>query len=638
MLPLEIVHDILKTACEVELFDQAKNDPLTFSYLERTKSPISPHRRLKLASYVASRVCRSWRKLVQTSPTFWVSSHPPITPDTCTFSSEKDCDLDLHQAYPFCTHWARAHNQPQMNTLEQFEKYLFPLLPRVRVLVLVMRNSTIAEAVMNHLAQAHLPRLRVAYLSCTSVSWIPRIGINAPWLYHLNLNRLGSLSGITRDQTKGLLSLGCRFSGFTEDHRLVTNMNLLASHLRTSSMTLTLLRMSLDGLDPPTTNPKMDVILMPCLVEVYFSCSIPWILQCMELFKMPNLHTFRVDFAPRTYPGQEIDRLAVLKEKMASDSGKVCRFDIPFLRELSISARAEVFPYLFALLSDSDDLSRVEKVSLDICSYRVGPSQLELIPLKDRVRFPHLRELALWIKTSTKPNNQKLDQVNWCLRFFDFSSVIERVSIVCDERDWKNEIPLYFPHLKTLHVEGIRDLSRVIIPSIRHIELTNTMIHPTELEYIEALPSWIAHSQVESLHIKKAVNLTNIFTDGNVYGLIPGIQTLILDLDLKFHHSEDSFLIPPVSIFHRFPKLKTLRLMVHSPKKHVSEVKLRRIVNEIASFNRPRQQTVRRIELHGWKSFLDDAEPAIRESLPPMVEFCSIEMVPPIVTRKFGWN
>jgi hypothetical protein len=76
--------------------------------------------------------------------------------------------------------------------------------------------------------------------------------------------------------------------------------------------------------------------------------------------------------------------------------------------------------------------------------------------------------------------------------------------------------------------------------------------------------------------------------------------------------------------------------MAHSLK-HVDQGFMS-VVEEIARFNRPGQQTIRRIELHGWRGFLDAATPIIRKSLSPGVGFYAVETVSSIIPQTFGWN
>ena len=61
-------------------------------------------------------------------------------------------------------------------------------------------------------------------------------------------------------------------------------------------------------------------------------------------------------------------------------------------------------------------------------------------------------------------------------------------------------------------------------------------------------------------------------------------------------------------------------------------------MEEVAYFNRPSAQTVQQIELHARREVLDHAVPIFRKSLPPGVEFRSVETISPSFIQRFGWN
>jgi hypothetical protein len=199
---------------------------------------------------------------------------------------------------------------------------------------------------------------------------------------------------------------------------------------------------------------------------------------------------------------------------------------------------------------------------------------------------------------------------------------------------WTKELPLEFPHLKTLGAGSIRNLVRVIAPSVRHVVLTDMTLHARESETIDTLLSHLRVTlpTVETLHLKQMTNISVLFYNDEVCKLFPDVQTLILDLDTQIQIKRKL----PISLDLRFRELDTLKLMAHS----LEDIDdgMRRVIKEIASFNRHEQQTIRRIELHGWGKLLDAAVPIILRSLPPGVEFCPIETVTPILPRVFGWN
>jgi hypothetical protein len=159
-----------------------------------------------------------------------------------------------------------------------------------------------------------------------------------------------------------------------------------------------------------------------------------------------------------------------------------------------------------------------------------------------------------------------------------------------------------------------------------------------EREETKAVPSG-AFSQVESLLFRWVTSLSDPFEDGGVYTLFPGIRTLALDLYPSTQKKTRRSAKPPIptSIPPRFPKLETLELISLSPK-HVDRGIIN-IVKEISRFNRPGAQIIHRVELHGWRNFLEAAEPVVRKSLPTDVEICLVEIVTPLIQREsFRWH
>jgi hypothetical protein len=200
--PFEIVQNILDTVCEVELFEQVKNDPFPFQPPRtfRKGTTISPRRRLKpFAFHVASRVCRSWRKIIYTSSTFWVSSHPPVTPQTSALSQKKTVTRFT----------SGLLSRPLPGTDELHPRTIrgvsLPAPPPHE------GASSIYEKFCDRRSRDGPSRLRVVHLACATSGWVPQIAINAPGLYHLNLNHIVSSSGITCHQSKSLLSFQCHF-------------------------------------------------------------------------------------------------------------------------------------------------------------------------------------------------------------------------------------------------------------------------------------------------------------------------------------------------------------------------------------------------------------------------------------------
>ena len=218
-----------------------------------------------------------------------------------------------------------------------FKKHLLPILSRVRVLNLDVHDTR--EKVLDIVSRTRLPRLRILLL--VSNMSVP-FRFEVLGLHHHNVN--------TVDEEESYNPTDPFSPPETTDEE-----EMLRSHYK--FLNLMSLRLQFTGFD--TAASEGFQLFLPSLTDFFLSSSIPGIIRCMEMLKMPNIQLLKMD----------TQSLSCLTERDLDDNPDAMscfsngRYSFLALKVLSICSQAEAIPYFTSRFS-ANHLDNVERLLL----------------------------------------------------------------------------------------------------------------------------------------------------------------------------------------------------------------------------------------------------------------------------------
>jgi len=426
-LPSELQLCIFDALCEQEFVDYPRRASLKKSVQTRSRS-------LKTPILSVSQVCKAWRELTLSTPCFWVStfslyrysqyqSRARIQEIDSVLSQSEGSDVDLF--FSFDSH--------PFDGAKWFEDFILPVKHRIRIFEAFSLPTEAIICITNLLSYGYWHRLRALLLDAKGSYSAPPTLIRAPYLQCFQSRWIFWCDGIPiRDlSTLKLLQWA------SEDEQF-WSISTLNTFLKPSAHTLTTLIVDLTNSPSPQVldHPK-ERIYLPFLAKLSLRTTF-----------MKSLILFVTSVQAPSLLELDAETLQFSELKLTLTS------DISSVKRLSLTLPAKCFPPLFQVLS----FKNVEHLVLQAAHHNpthslVKPNGLHQSP----IHFQRLKNLRVtWYQVG-----ENYEQCSWFFSYFNFTSTSKHVSL-------------------SLGCNSIDDLQQVILPSLKHLCLTN--LRPSSVE------------------------------------------------------------------------------------------------------------------------------------------------------------